>query len=107
MNPWMQMALSLGAGAGLGMVHGLLEPLGRRHRNLADGIFVLCCGWVWVQVCFGAFGGDLPPACIPAAAAAGIRLHRTACGKLKPLFRRFRQFFPGFSPIFRRQNKKI
>ena len=107
MSPWAQMALSLGAGLGLGMAFGLLAPLGRRHRHLADGIFLLLCAGTWIRVCFGAFGGDLPPACISAAAAAGIWWNRTARRKPDPLFRRFRQFFPGFFPVFRRQNKKI
>ena len=107
MSPWLQMALSLGTGLGLGLGYGLLEPLGRRHRQLADGIFVMLCALAWVYVCFGAFGGDLPPACIFAAAAAGIWWNRTACRKLKPLFHRLRQFFIGFFPDFRRQNKNI
>ena len=107
MSPWVQMALSLGTGLGLGLCYGLLTPLGRRHRQLADGIFVLLCAFAWVEVCFGAFRGDLPPACIPAAAAAGCWQYRTACRKLKPLFCLFRQFFPGFFPFFRRHNKNI
>lgn len=47
------------AGGLLGAVSGFLRPLARHHPHLADTLFCLCAGWVWLELGFGIFGGDL------------------------------------------------
>lgn len=46
------------AGAALGLLRGALEPLGRRHRHMADGLLCLGAGALWLELTFGFFRGD-------------------------------------------------
>ena len=46
-------------GVGLGILYGALRPFGRRHRHLADGLFVAGSFYAWLYLSFAICRGDL------------------------------------------------
>ena len=46
-------------GAAAGFLYGFLRPLGRRHRNLADFLFVCAAFYLWLLLSFRLCRGDI------------------------------------------------
>ena len=54
---------SLLLGAGSGLAYDLLRVPGKRHRALADGLFLLAFAWGWLVLNFRICGGDIRMGC--------------------------------------------
>ena len=81
-----ELLAALALGAVLGLFWGFLRPLGKRRRNLADGLFLPGLALGLCVLGFGVCGGDLRPACLGAAALGGIGEEMTLGRLLAPVF---------------------
>ena len=98
-------------GIALGVFYGFLRPLGRRHRQITDLLFILALYPVWIFFAFGIAGGDLRFG-YTLGLFGGVVLWETTFGKwLQPVFAGFGvQFteFTGFSPcLFEKFSKNL
>ena len=83
-----RLAWSLGLGACMGLVDGVLGPLGRKRRYLVDGLLVLGFWWGWLYLSFAVCRGDIRLGCFWAM-LAGMGLWRITAGRLlAPVFER-------------------
>ena len=90
MTPPAQAAGQFGAacllGLILGLFYGFLRPLGRRHRQLADLLFVPLLVWVWLYLCFGICRGDIRLGCCMGLLLGAVAEEITLGKGLRPLF---------------------
>lgn len=82
-------AMSLGMGAGLGLLYGFLRPLRPKLTHLTDAVFVLCAFLGWVQLGFGLCGGELRFGYWVGMLLGAVVFDVTAGRLLRPLFFRF------------------
>ena len=73
-------------GVGLGLVYGFLRPARKKHRHLADLLFVLAAFWAWLQLSFGICGGDLRFGYTAGLAAGAVVWELTFGFALRPVF---------------------
>ena len=79
-------------GACLGLVYEFLRPLRPKSTTLADSIFILCTGWLWLHLSFAICRGDLRVG-YWAGLALGFFLCRISAGRLlRPVFYAFWTF---------------
>lgn len=81
-----RLACSLAMGMVLGLLFGFLRPLGRKHRTLADGIFLLAALWCWVYLMFAVCRGDIRFGYFLALVAGAVFWEATAGRTLRPVF---------------------
>ena len=98
-------------GIALGVFYGFLRPLGRRHRQIADLLFVLALYPVWIFFAFGIAGGDLRFG-YTLGLFGGVVLWETTFGKwLQPVFagfwRAIYRIYRFFTLPFRKIFKKL
>ena len=86
------LVLALALGMGLGLIYGLLCVLGRRHRHLADVLFLPFLFYAWVYLSFAICRGDLRLG-YTLGLFAGIFLEENTLGRrLRPLYLRLWRF---------------
>lgn len=86
------LVLALALGMGLGLIYGLLCVLGRRHRHLADVLFLPFLFYTWVYLSFAICRGDLRLG-YTLGLFAGIFLEENTLGRrLRPLYLRLWRF---------------
>ena len=104
---WLCSLHALGLGMVLGCLYGFLRPLRPRVTHLADGLFVLGCGWAWVYHSFALCGGDPRVGYLPAAVLGGLLWEKTAGKLLCPLWTHFWRIIGGFLGTLRKMMKNI
>lgn len=94
-------------GAYLGLVYDFLRPLRPKFTTLADSIFILCTGSLWLHLSFAICRGDLRMG-YWAGLALGFFLCRISAGRLlQPVFSAFWAFWGRLFALPIRAARKI
>jgi hypothetical protein len=94
-------------GIGLGVFYGFLRPLRRRHKHIADFLFILALFPAWIYFAFAIAGGDLRFG-YTAGLLGGILLWEATFGKwLRPVFAAFWRFIYKIYRFFTMPFRKI
>ncbi|MBR4989908.1 MAG: hypothetical protein IKY96_01985 [Oscillospiraceae bacterium] len=94
-------------GVALGIYYDFLQPLGSRHRTLADLLFLPGAAWAWLELMFRICRGDIRVSASLALILGMVLWELSFGGFSRHFFARFWGIFIGLIDIFLLPCKKF